>query len=48
MVHRHNEWSLARAVDISDNGGLIIENEAGKLETLNSGEISIQRMENKE
>ncbi|MGV8906786.1 MAG: biotin--[acetyl-CoA-carboxylase] ligase [Acetobacterium sp.] len=44
-VHKQNEWSFARAIDISDNGGLIIENETGELETLNSGEITIRRME---
>jgi len=44
-VHRQDEWSFARAIDISDNGGLIIENEFGELETLNSGEITIRRME---
>lgn len=43
-VHHQNNWSFARAIDISDDGGLVIENEAGELETLNSGEISIRRM----
>ena len=44
-VHQQNNWSFARAVDISEDGGLIIENEAGELETLNSGEITIRKME---
>lgn len=44
-VHHQNNWSLARAIDISDDGGLIIENENGELEILNSGEISIRRVE---
>ena len=44
-VHQQNQWSFARAIDISDNGGLIIETEAGELETLNSGEITIRKME---
>jgi len=46
-VYQHNAWSPARAIDISEDGGLIIENEAGQLQTLNSGEISIRRMDNK-
>lgn len=44
-VHKNNGWFSGRAIDISEEGGLIIENEAGELETLNSGEISIRRME---
>lgn len=44
-VHRNNDYFSARAIDISKDGGLIIENESGQIETLNSGEISIQRMD---
>ncbi|KNZ42543.1 biotin--[acetyl-CoA-carboxylase] ligase [Acetobacterium bakii] len=46
-VCQHNSWLPARAIDISEDGGLIIENEAGQLQTLNSGEISIRRMDKK-
>nr|MBP8031439.1 biotin--[acetyl-CoA-carboxylase] ligase [Acetobacterium sp.] len=44
-VFRNNEWEVATALDISDEGGLIIKNQFGQTETLNSGEISIRKLE---
>ncbi|MDP2842674.1 MAG: biotin--[acetyl-CoA-carboxylase] ligase, partial [Acetobacterium sp.] len=44
-VFRNNEWEVATALDISDEGGLVIKNQSGQLETLNSGEISIRKLE---
>ena len=43
-VFRNNEWEVATALDISDEGGLIIKNQFGQTETLNSGEISIRKI----
>lgn len=44
---RSNRWSEATAVDIDENGGLIIEKADGMRETLSSGEVSIRRLEAK-
>jgi BirA family biotin operon repressor/biotin-[acetyl-CoA-carboxylase] ligase len=44
-VFRNDEWEVATALDISDEGGLIIRNQFGQTETLNSGEISIRKLE---
>jgi BirA family biotin operon repressor/biotin-[acetyl-CoA-carboxylase] ligase len=43
-VFRNNAWELAIALDISDEGGLMIRNQFGQTETLNSGEISIRNI----
>ena len=42
---RNNEWFEATAIDIDQNGGLIVERANGVRETLSSGEISIRRLE---
>ena len=42
---RNNVWTNAKAVDINENGGLIVEQAGGQLETLSSGEISIRRLD---
>lgn len=42
---RNNVWTNAKAVDIDENGGLIVEHAGGRLETLSSGEISIRRLD---
>jgi len=44
-VCKNNQWQLATAIDIDNDGGLIVRNESGQIETLNSGEISIRRMD---
>jgi BirA family biotin operon repressor/biotin-[acetyl-CoA-carboxylase] ligase len=44
-VFRQEKWETAVARDINDDGGLVIKNESGEIETLNSGEISIRRMD---
>lgn len=44
-VLRQEKWETAIAMNINDDGGLVIKNESGKIETLNSGEISIRRMD---
>lgn len=41
---RNNEWINAKALDIDSNGGLIVKTNDGKIETLNSGEISIRKL----
>jgi|LGVE01.1.fsa_nt_gb BirA family biotin operon repressor/biotin-[acetyl-CoA-carboxylase] ligase len=46
-VFKNNQSFVSKAVDIDLNGGLIIEDQSGKRETLNSGEISIRKMGNK-
>lgn len=43
-VFRNNEWEVATAMDISNDGGLVIKNSKGTIETLNSGEISIRKL----
>lgn len=43
-VFRNHQWEVATALDISDEGGLIIRNQFGQAETLNSGEISIRNI----
>ncbi|ADY55165.1 biotin/acetyl-CoA-carboxylase ligase [Syntrophobotulus glycolicus DSM 8271] len=45
---RNNSWHIAKVLDIDPNGGLIIEDEQGKIQTLNSGEISIQWIKTEE
>ncbi|HIT54217.1 MAG TPA: biotin--[acetyl-CoA-carboxylase] ligase [Candidatus Fimivicinus intestinavium] len=42
---RNNQWFEATAIDIDQNGGLIVTRTDGTRETLNSGEISIRRLE---
>ena len=42
---RDQVWSDALAVDIDDNGGLIIALDGDKRETLSSGEVSVRRLE---
>lgn len=42
---RNQVWSEALAVDIDDNGGLIIALSDNKRETLSSGEVSVRRLE---
>lgn len=44
-VFRNNEWEVGTAIDISEEGGLVIKNKSGQIETLNSGEISIRKIE---
>ncbi len=41
-VHHMNEVETAVAIDINDNGALIIKNSGGKIKELSSGEISIR------
>ena len=41
---RNNEWINAKALDIDSRGGLIVKTNDGKIETLNSGEISIRKL----
>ena len=38
-------WYYAKAVDIDDNGGLIVENQAGERRTLCTGEITLRKVE---
>lgn len=40
---RNNIWHNAKAVDIADNGGLVVQYENGQTETLFSGEITIRK-----
>lgn len=40
-IDKNNQWIEAKAIDINDEGGLIVESKGGKIEVLNSGEISI-------
>ncbi len=40
---RNNVWHEAKAVDIADNGGLVVQYENGQTETLFSGEITIRK-----
>ena len=42
---RNQVWSEALAVDIDDNGGLIIALSDNKRETLSSGEVNVRRLE---
>lgn len=42
---RSNAWYEATAVDINENGGLIVERADGTHETLSSGEVSIRKLE---
>lgn len=44
---RNNLWSDALAVDIDENGGLMVESAGGIRETLNSGEVSIRKLDGK-
>lgn len=41
-LYRNKQWEAAKALDIDQNGGLIVENTQGKQETLSSGEISLR------
>jgi BirA family biotin operon repressor/biotin-[acetyl-CoA-carboxylase] ligase len=40
---RKNIWRDAKAVDIADNGGLVVKYENGESETLFSGEITVRK-----
>lgn len=42
---RNSVWAEAEAIDIDENGGLIIERAGGTHETLSSGEVSIRKLE---
>lgn len=40
---RNNLWHEAKAIDIANNGGLVVQYENGQMETLFSGEITIRK-----
>lgn len=43
VFFRNNIWQEAKAIDIADNGGLVVQYENGQIETLFSGEITIRK-----
>ncbi|NMC57320.1 MAG: biotin--[acetyl-CoA-carboxylase] ligase [Eubacteriaceae bacterium] len=43
VFFRNNIWHNAKAVDIADNGGLVVQYESRQIETLFSGEITIRK-----
>lgn len=47
-VHALNEVIEAFAIDINDNGGLIIRTNDGEVSSINSGDVSIKTVENNE
>lgn len=40
-----NQWHDALALDIADNGGLIVRDKEGKIHTLHSGEITLRNID---
>ncbi len=41
---KNSEWTNAKAINIDDMGGLVVELPSGKTEVLNSGEISVRKL----